>query len=677
MTDLACPGVGQNAKRSCTDKLCTLIFVIFNMALIALLIFAVAEGDIRKITHGVDYNGNVCGVGEPEGLTISAADWKSREYLWFPFGYDSSTQTFRIVSALKYGICVSDCNPGATVSNYGGPYGQTPETFDVKFTATDQFYRCVPNFNSFVCPVGDALCPEAARKAADDIMGDMHLDTFLFTFVKQIYSNLWITALFLLATVVLCFIWIILMRRLVKPCVIGVLILSFLVGAGCVIALWYHFHTCWSDERHGSDEMYITLVFAIITSALLFVYLCVLLFLRKSIMMSCDIIEEGTRIIADIPQIIVVPIVTSVLLFGFLVLFGTIAVYLFTHGTLRVTEDNYELAFGASVTLASVEYDRPMYANVFQGYNLFMVLWLMGFQNAVAYLVMALAGVYWFFSAPGDDKSVSSPICSGVAVAYRYHVGTLAFGSLLMAIIAFARLMLTLLEKRLRAMGDKASVLCCLCICCAKCCLACLERIVKFITENGYVVTAITGKSLIPAASEGLTLIMSTPAVLTINAISGIVITIGQWLIVLLITLCGALSYNSYTDDWGANVVACVVMLFIGAWYITGTFADVLKVCIDTTLLCFCYDQRYHNGADRPYYSPNDLIQYMANRPKPKQQQNTANTAGVVPSDGMLLPSSNNAHMYSSTHQQPVPYGAEANQPKKGYGYGRSDNMSA
>lgn len=67
-------------------------------------------------------------------------------------------------------------------------------------------------------------------------------------------------------------------------------------------------------------------------------------------------------------------------------------------------------------------------------YFVFGTLWGNAFIQAFAVFIVAFAGVMWYYQrAPGN--SLDSPVCSGVYAGFRYHLGSLAFGSLIQAII--------------------------------------------------------------------------------------------------------------------------------------------------------------------------------------------------------------------------------------------------
>ena len=94
-------------------------------------------------------------------------------------------------------------------------------------------------------------------------------------------------------------------------------------------------------------------------------------------------------------------------------------------------------------------------------------------MSQLYYKLPYLAGVFaqWYWT---HDKS-KLPCCSLSASLANatYHLGTVAFGSLLIAIIRFIRAILNQIEKKLLAHHNDLTR-CLLCLC--KCCLWCLEK---------------------------------------------------------------------------------------------------------------------------------------------------------------------------------------------------------
>lgn len=76
---------------------------------------------------------------------------------------------------------------------------------------------------------------------------------------------------------------------------------------------------------------------------------------------------------------------------------------------------------------------------------------------------------------------------------------------------------------------------------CASCLVACFERIVRFITENAYIMIAITGKNFCTSAAESFYLMMRSAAQFFIShGTTKLFINVGTTLIV---TICCVIGY--------------------------------------------------------------------------------------------------------------------------------------
>ena len=74
------------------------------------------------------------------------------------------------------------------------------------------------------------------------------------------------------------------------------------------------------------------------------------------------------------------------------------------------------------------------------------------------------------------------PLLSSFGRTLFYHLGTLAFGSLIIAIIRVIRAMIEYVDHKLKQYHqDNPFVKCCLCFC--RCCFWCLEAFMKFMNR--------------------------------------------------------------------------------------------------------------------------------------------------------------------------------------------------
>lgn len=86
----------------------------------------------------------------------------------------------------------------------------------------------------------------------------------------------------------------------------------------------------------------------------------------------------------------------------------------------------------------------------FHLYNFFGLLWLMCFVNDLGDMVLAgcFAGWYWTFNR--SKNLTTFPVGSSLARTVRYHLGTVAFGSLIISIIKFIRYFLEYIDYKTR-----------------------------------------------------------------------------------------------------------------------------------------------------------------------------------------------------------------------------------
>nr|CAD7256283.1 unnamed protein product [Timema shepardi] len=119
-------------------------------------------------------------------------------------------------------------------------------------------------------------------------------------------------------------------------------------------------------------------------------------------------------------------------------------------------------------------------------YNLFGLFWFTQFIMGCQHMVIAGAVSKWFFTR--NKSSLDSPILKSFKNLVRYHLGTVAMGSLLIALVQMVRVVLTFVQNRLK--GYDNSVTRCLFKCC-QCCLYLLEKFLKFFTRNAYIQTGL------------------------------------------------------------------------------------------------------------------------------------------------------------------------------------------
>jgi hypothetical protein len=121
-------------------------------------------------------------------------------------------------------------------------------------------------------------------------------------------------------------------------------------------------------------------------------------------------------------------------------------------------------------------------------FSLFTFFWVCAFLMACTEYVQIVAVSSWYFSQNADTRGNYS-ICRGFWWIFRYNMGSLMFGSFLIACIWIIRIIFEYIDKKMKASVDTDSQMAAPLKCISKCCrcyLDCCHRFVKYINKNAY-----------------------------------------------------------------------------------------------------------------------------------------------------------------------------------------------
>lgn len=152
-------------------------------------------------------------------------------------------------------------------------------------------------------------------------------------------------------------------------------------------------------------------------------------------------------------------------------------------------------------------------------------------------------------------------------------------------------------------------------MCCLKCFFWCLEKFLKFINKNAYIMCAIHGKNFCSSAKDAFLLLMrNIVRVFVLDKVSDRLLNF--WFIMkltdpsyflqvtdflfflskLLVTMgVGAVSYVvfatdlTFVDNSSLNYgIVPVIIIMISTYLISSVFFGVYSMAVDTLFLCFC-----------------------------------------------------------------------------------------
>ena len=241
----------------------------------------------------------------------------------------------------------------------------------------------------------------------------------------------------------------------------------------------------------------------------------------------------------------------------------------------------------------------------------------------------------WYWKRPGEDingtggccspDSFVSPTFAAFKRALRYHMGSVAFGGLIIAVIQFLRAAFEYFIERTKALQGESCIVR-MATACIRCVLWCLERCFKYITWNVYIVIAMQGCNFCAGTKEAFTLISSNvKRIVTVQVMSAFVINLGRCLIVVTCTLAmfGLMEGDHLSAIFMASGVTSglaavsspifpLLAVVVFSSVVADQFMDVFYMAIETIMLSFCSDVRMNGDGDaKRYCMSNELRSFM------------------------------------------------------------------
>ncbi|KAM8883156.1 choline transporter-like protein 4 [Synchiropus picturatus] len=450
-----------------------------------------------------------------------------------------------------------------------------------------------------------------------------------------------------------------LLLRFTAPVMVWVLILGVL-GAGAY-GIW---HCYWEYDSHKersasiSDIGFTTnfkvylqvqetwLAFLIIISVVEAILLLTLLFLRTRILIAIALIQESSKAVSHMMSTLLFPLVTFVLLLVCVAYWAATALYLATsgepvyrvvalnssmddcksiRGDIQCDPQNFTASAFPSCPSAScifVNYNEEglFQRNLFnlQIYNAVAFLWCVNFVIALGQCTLAgaFASYYWAFTKPDDIPMF--PLSASFIRTLRYHVGSLAFGSLILTLVQIVRILLEYIDHKTRGAQNPVARFI---LCCMKCCFWCLEKFIKFLNRNAYIMVAIYGKNFCVSARNAFMLLMrNVIRVVVLDKVTDLLLLFGKLLVV------GGMATLSFFFFSGRILLPGdtfrsenlnyywmpIITVVFGSYLIAHGFFSVYNMCVDTLFLCFLEDLERNDGSvQKPYFMSKNLMKIL------------------------------------------------------------------
>lgn len=610
--------------RRCTDVPFLLLLLLCWAGMSAVSYYAVGFGNLNRLKYGTDSEGNLCGA--PVGVD-SARNLTGMENVYY----------FNLSVSTSYKMCVSACPNETDFSSVLCKYGVTASNDSAnlisQILASDCIYalkstavlnRCIPNvlinainstssaINRTTSTWASALSSEFnGRSVASKIYQDVVRFWKIILGCAGIafgFSLFWLVVIQFLGGV---FVW-----------------LSLIIGIACTSGaasyLLYNYYTVYVQNGqlvttgfssvdtliyHEKILLALGIISAVIALGLLLMVCCLIGRIRLAVV----IIQEASKAMRTMPGIPLFSIFKYIGLLGLMAWFTFNMVLLATSGASIGNSINASL----NSTLGS-QYASNNAITYAQIYYVFGFLWSYNWVVAIGQTTVAGAVASWYWS---EEKRSFRPLAVTKSFfrAVTYHLGSLAFGSLILTLVQFLQYLLVQAQKKTQnspANNNLTKTV----FCCLQCCLKCVEGVIMLINRNAFIMISISGKSYCTSAKRAFKLVTSNGIrIFVLHRAASFLVFLGKISVLFLTTLCGIAllnnaegSFNKTTESIVSNWAVPLVFIIIFAWVIANSTLSIFEMAIDTVFLCFCEDCELNDGSSsKPYFMNDSLRKFV------------------------------------------------------------------
>eukprot|EP01015_Nassula_variabilis_P032901 TRINITY_DN779_c0_g1_i6.p1 TRINITY_DN779_c0_g1~~TRINITY_DN779_c0_g1_i6.p1 ORF type:complete len:357 (-),score=60.90 TRINITY_DN779_c0_g1_i6:124-1155(-) len=242
-------------------------------------------------------------------------------------------------------------------------------------------------------------------------------------------------------------------------------------------------------------------------------------------------------------------------------------------------------------------------------FHIFGCFWNIALSLAFCEFILASACAIWYFQR--QDKPFY--ILPSIKRAIFNHLGSLAFGSFILAIVWTVKLWLEYLAEQSRQAHNQVTEFIFRVL---SYCVSCFERFIKFLNKNAYIQIAIQGKSFCESAAAALSLMIRNAVRFGVTSGLGeIFVFIGKALITAG-AAAGGYFYVTKADirhQISSPILPTIAFIIVG-YVIADLFMTVYSMSVDTVLQCFLVDEEAHDG--RATNAPGDLKNILEDNQK-------------------------------------------------------------
>mmetsp|Transcript_50643 Transcript_50643/g.134433 ORF Transcript_50643/g.134433 Transcript_50643/m.134433 type:complete len:775 (-) Transcript_50643:35-2359(-) len=356
--------------------------------------------------------------------------------------------------------------------------------------------------------------------------------------------------------------------------------------------------------KSSSEMAYVYLGCAWLLLAVILALFCVCVAFKRNYHILVALLREAAQTMREMPSLLLFPFAGA----GSLVFFAMVLMRTMLGVATLEPQSEASKRLG---DLAGRIFDGQPHEELDNGK--FMLMWVLVFVSCWSYALhmavfrttVAGAVAHWYFHRNDADNAGTGinsagwyfgrPVIYSMCRVYRYHWGTMVFGSFIIALATMPRLILEYLLSQTGDAEDANAITRCL-VWCVRCFVYCLEKCVKAMTDLAFVNVAISGRNLCAAGARTVELLAKYPVQMLMDKMASVALKVLACLLVpsMLVVASFVMVPKAEAGGICALVVACNSVL------ITRMAVGVYDVCLTALFMCAMRDSELYNGQHAP-----------------------------------------------------------------------------
>merc|ERR1712226_1034602 len=363
-----------------------------------------------------------------------------------------------------------------------------------------------------------------------------------------------------------------------------------LVGGGAYS--WYYRDLKYRPDNAKYDYLTWASYGLWILSVVVFFLICCF---RHAIKVGIAVFQTTSQYVQENMKIFALPALSYVViaLWSAGWLWGMLYVFSVGYPEPRPAED------GGMPFLTIMRWDDKTHAAFF--YDVFGLFWINAFIIGVCQFIIGASACIWYFEVSGDTKGEGT-VGVGFKWALRYHLGSVAFGSFIIAVCQMMRFLFEYYRKKIGAAEKTKLVKVLLCI--TGYLLWLMEKCVKFISKNAYIQVALQNTHFFKSAWNAFALVIKNAHRFGAAASIGNIFMVSGMLMIMCVNgLLGYLFLTQFTFVTVQSPIPPVAAICVISGLIGYTFISIFSFTSDAILQSFLLDEELRfSGQNRPEY---------------------------------------------------------------------------